>query len=111
VIPWSLIIIAGALTGLVAAGAAFALRWQAWSALLAGVSTFALIVAWRTISNTLGLNDDFVRLVSPGDLGCLVAGAIGPGVLALLTPTPERGRWLPAAAAGVAGFIINVIIL
>jgi hypothetical protein len=110
-IAWSLIIAAGLLTRAAVRFAAVAEHWRPRAAASAGVAAGVLIIAWRGIYNTLGLNGDFIPLVSIGDVGCLVAGAAGPAAVALLAAMPSRGRWLPAAVGGLAGFAFNVVIL
>ena len=81
----------------------------------AALSSFALIVVWRGISNLVGLNGDFLPAVSAGDTGCLVAGALGPAVVARLPRLgPAAGswrRWAPAVVGGVVGFVVDVVIL
>jgi hypothetical protein len=76
----------------------------------AAVLTFALIAVWRWISYLLGLNADYVPLVSVADTLCLIAGALGPAIVASRELTPLR-RWLPALVGGVVGFVVNVVIL
>src|SRR5262245_54321131 len=131
------ILAAAVVTGIAVAVAAAAMRWSLAALAAAALSSFALIVIWRWISNLLGLNDDFVPAVSVGDTGCLIAGALGPAVVARLpwfaagkrrvpavvegTPgRPVSGRgtdagawsdWVPALVGGVIGFVINVVIL
>lgn len=127
------ILAAAILTGVAVGLAAAAVRWTPAAVVAAAVSSFALIFAWRMISNLAGLNSDFVPAVSVGDAVCLLAGALGPAVVARL-PLFDRGtrsvpataawaagpavhgaggwsRWLPAVVGAVVGFLINVIIL
>lgn len=105
------ILAAGAVTGVVVAAAAAAVRWRPPWLAGAAVSALVLIVLWRWVSNLVGLNEDFGPLVSPGDAVCLVAGALGPAVIAATSRVPESLRWVPPVAGGVAGFVINVVIL
>lgn len=121
------ILAAGALTGIAVALAAAAMRWSLAPLAAAALSSFALIVVWRAISNLAGLNGDFLPAVSVGDTGCLVAGALGPAVVARLRrapteadgpaaagPGPATGfwsAWAPVLAGGIAGFVVNVVIL
>ena len=105
------ILAAGAITGVAVAAAAAAVRWRPPWLAAAAISAFALILLWRWMSNVAGLNGDFGPLVSIGDAGCLAAGALGPAAVAATGRTRESWRWVPAAAGGVAGFLVNVVIL
>lgn len=102
---------AGALTGVGVAIAAGLLGWHGRWVLAAAAGTPVLIVAWRALSNLLGLNSDFVPAVSVGDTGCLLFGAGAPAAVAASAPVPRRLRWLPAVAGGLAGFLVDVVIL
>lgn len=131
------ILAAAIVTGIAVALAAAIMRWSPAALAAAALSSFALIVVWRWISNLVGLNDDFLPAVSVGDTGCLIAGALGPAAVARLPwfssgnrrlpavvegapgPAvsgrgPEAGAWsdwVPALVGGVVGFVINVVIL
>lgn len=114
------ILTAALVTGIAVGLAASALRWTLAATAAAALSSFALIVVWRALSNLAGLNGDYVPAVSVGDTVGLVAGALGPAVVAYLplfgqtTVTSWAGgwsRWLPAAVGGIVGFVINVVIL
>lgn len=105
------IVAAGLVTALGVAIAAGAVRWPRVALLFAAIGAFVLIVAWRAVCNLLGLNGDFVPAVSIGDTACLVLGALAPAVVATATRVPARMRWLPAAAGGAVGFLVNVVIL
>ena len=115
------ILAAAVVTGIAVGLTAAAVRWTPTGVAAAALSSFALILVWRAISNLAGLNGDFVPAVSVGDTVCLVAGALGPAVVASLPtlvgrtrPRAEGGswkRWLPAVVGGVVGFVINVTIL
>jgi hypothetical protein len=119
------ILAAAAVTAIAVAVAAAAVRWSPAAVAAAALASFALVVAWRALSNLAGLNDDFLPAVSVGDAGCLLAGALGPAVVARLPrfrprrrdlPRPAGGAaarrdWIPALAGGIVGFAINVVIL
>jgi len=131
------ILAASIVTGIAVALAAAVMRWSPAALAGAALSSLALIVIWRWISNLLGLNGDFVPAVSVGDAGCLIVGALGPAAVARLpwfsvgsrrlTAVVEgapgvaatgRGSgagawsdWVPALVGGVVGFVINVVIL
>jgi len=131
------ILAASIVTGIAVALAAAVMRWSPAALAEAALSSLALIVIWRWISNLLGLNGDFVPAVSVGDAGCLIVGAFGPAAVARLpwfsvgsrrlTTVVEgapgvaatgRGSgagawsaWVPALVGGVVGFVINVVIL
>lgn len=104
------ILAAAAITALAVSVAAAAVRWAPARVAVAAVLAFALIAVWRWISNLLGLNGDYVLLISVGDTVCLAAGALGPAIVASPGLNAMR-RWLPAVAGGLAGFIVNVVIL
>jgi hypothetical protein len=109
-IRYSLIVEAAGFTAAVVLLAAGLAHWRPLPAFAATIGAFGLLVLWRAIANAASLNEDFIAYVSVGDCGCLLAGGIAPG-LAALTGVPRRFRALPAVAAGVAGFILNVVIL
>ena len=70
-----------------------------------------LIVAWRALSNVLGLNSDSLPAISIADVGCLFVGAIAPAAVGALRVAPTGLRWVPAFAGALAGFLVNVVIL
>jgi hypothetical protein len=101
------ILAAAAITAVAVAAA----RWRPPLLVGAAVSAFVLIVVWRVISNAAGLNGDYVPLVSIGDTVCLVAGALGPAIIAAAGRIPGIRGWAPAVVGGIAGFVVNVLIL
>jgi len=109
-ISYRLILDAAGITALgvvfVAAG-----RWSLPSALCAALSAGAFLLAWRGLANLLSLNDDFMALISVGDTGCLLAGALGPTLCSRLPGAAGDRWWLPALAGGVLGFVVNTLIL
>lgn len=105
------ILAAGVLTGIGVAIAAFAVRWRTPWLVAAAVLALVLVVVWRALSNLLGLNGDYLPAVSVGDTACLVAGALGPAVIAVAGRVPDQGRWVPAVVGGLVGFFVNVVIL
>src|SRR6266702_2558917 len=50
-------------------------------------------------------------LDSTGDVACLIVGAIGPAVAVLTVRGRSANRWLPVVVGGIAGFVINVVVL
>jgi hypothetical protein len=110
VIPWYLIVTSGLVTAAAVAVATLAAGWRDldfWSsAPVAGV----LIIGWRAFANLMQINGDLIPDVSPGDVGCLAAGAIAPLAVAVRNKALPY-RWLPAIAGGLAGFLVNVAIL
>lgn len=109
-IPWYLIVTSGLVTAAAVAIATSVAGWrnlELWSsAPVAGV----LIIGWRAFANLVQINGDLFHNVSPGDIGCLIAGAAAPLLVALRSDAP-RLRWLPAVVGGVVGFLVNVAIL
>lgn len=109
-IPWYLIVTSGLVTAAAVAVATLVAGWrdlEFWSsAPVAGV----LIIGWRAFANLLQINNDFIPAVSPGDLGCLLAGGIAPLLVALRNDA-LRYRWLPVIVGAAAGFVVNVAIL
>jgi len=127
------ILAAATVTGIAVGLAAAAVRWTLAAVVAAALSSFALVVVWRVVSNLAGLNGDYGPAVSVGDTVCLLAGALGPAVVAHLpffSQSTHRlaavaesasgpavsgsggwSRWLPAVVGGVVGFVINVTIL
>lgn len=85
-------------------------KWPTHQSTVAAALSVLFVVSWRLTSNALRLNDDFVPAVSLGDLGCLVVGALGPGMVAYRHP--DLVRPLPMVVTGaLAAFIANVVIL
>lgn len=109
-IAWHLILEAAVITAAAVACAAAIVRWPARRLLAASAGAFLLILGWRAIANGLRWNDDFVQLVSVGDVGCLLAGAAAPALLARVPPTVQRALG-PILAGGIVGFAVNVVIL
>ncbi len=105
------ILAAGAITAAAVAITAGAVRWQPPWLAAAAVLAFVIIVIWRGISNTLGLNGDYIPAVSVGDTVCLAAGALGPAAVGVSQRVPALRRWLPAVVGGLVGFAVNVLIL
>lgn len=109
-IPWYLILASGLVTAAAVALATMFAGWRGlefWSsAPVAGV----LIIGWRAFANLVQINADFLPAISPGDLGCLLAGGIAPLWVAVSNKRLPR-RWLPAMAGGVAGLLANILIL
>ena len=110
VISYRLIIEAAGITGMSLVFVAAAGRWSLAAAMCAALSAAALLVAWRGLSNVISLNDDFMPLVSVGDTGCLLAGALGPALCSRLPGAAADRWWLPAVAGGVIGFVVNTLI-
>ena len=109
-IPAQLILLAGLLTGVGAGLAAARSGWPRPESIWAALVSALLIVAWRIVANLLSLNEDFGPLVSVGDAGCLLAGAVGPALVAVIR-RPFPNWWQPALVAGLLGFAVNVVIL
>lgn len=105
------ILAAGAITGVAVAIAAAAIRWRVPLILASAVGALALIIAWRALSNLLGLNGDFLPAISIADAGCLLVGAVAPAAAAVTGLVPADRRWLPALVGGAVGFAVNVVIL
>jgi hypothetical protein len=105
------ILAAGLISGIAVALAAAAVRWRMPAVLAASLGALALIVAWRALSNLLGLNGDFVPAVSIGDVVCAVAGAAAPAAIGATRFVPGRRRWIPSLVGGLVGFLVNVVIL
>lgn len=105
------IVAAGAVTGVSVAIAAAAVRWRLQWILASAFGALVLIIAWRALSNLLGLNDDFLPAVSVGDLGCLLFGALAPLAVGSSRVVPARRHWVPAMAGALIGFVVNVVIL
>ncbi len=99
-ISYRLILEAAAITGLAVAFVAAAGRWSTATVLYAALSAAALLLAWRALCNLVGLNDDYMPLVSIGDTGCLVAGALGPALCSRIPGAAKDRWWLPAVAGG-----------
>jgi hypothetical protein len=109
-IKYSLVMEAAGLTSAVVLLAAGLAHWPPKAAFGATLGTFGLLVLWRAIANGESLNEDFVAYVSVGDCGCLLAGALAPIAVAA-AGVPGGRRALPVLAGGIAGFLINVVIL
>ncbi len=88
-----------------------AVRWPTSTTLSASIAAFLGMVAWRGVSNLLGLNGDFLPAVSLGDVGALPVGAVGPALTARLVKVPRERHGLPALAGAVVGFFANVVII
>lgn len=110
-ISYRLIFEAAGITALAVVFVATAGRWSVTSTVCAGLAAGALLVAWRGLSNLLGLNDDYMPLVSVADTGCLLAGALGPALCSRVRGASVERWWLPAVAGGVMGFVVNALIL
>ena len=108
------ILTAALVTGIAVGLSAALLRWALRAVAVATLSSFVLVVVWRTISNFAGLNGDYVPGVGVGDTACLVAGALGPAVVASAPSHAQAARWrrwLTALVGGVVGFLVNVVVL
>jgi hypothetical protein len=88
--------------------AAAVVRWPRGQVLIAAVGSVALVAAWRGLCNVLGSSGDFAPPVTAADLGCLVAGAIGPVLATFLPDTPADRQWVPPLAGGCIAFATNV---
>lgn len=110
-IRYTLIGEAAALTAAVVVLTAAAARWTTAAVAAAAAGAFATLIAWRAIANALSLNADFIGYVSVGDCGCLLAGALVPAIMGARPTLPRTAKLLPAVAGGIAGFVINVVIL
>src|SRR2546422_82279 len=108
-ISWQLIAAAALVTGAVVAGVGAYRGWPRPELLAAALMSAAAIAGWRVLANLFGLNEDFGPLVSVGDTGCLVAGAIGP-LLVIKVRRPGT-PWTLAIVGGLVGFVVNVVIL
>jgi len=111
VIGWPQILTAAVLTALAVGISGMAGRWPIFATLSASIAAFLLIVAWRGVSNLLGLNGDFLPAVSLADVGSLPVGAIGPALIVRLVKVPHERNWLPALTGAIVGFLANVLIL
>lgn len=105
------IVTAAVVTALGVGITAMAVRWPVSTTLWASITALLLMVAWRGVSNLLGLNGDFLPAVSLGDVGSFPVGAVGPAVTARLIQVPPARSWLPALAGAVVGFFANVVFL
>lgn len=110
-ISYRLIVEAAALSASVLVLVTAAARWRPGTSIAGAAGTFAALVTWRVIGNALSLNGDFVSYVSIGDCGCLIAGAMAPAAVGARARLPRAARLVPALAGGIAGFLINVVIL
>lgn len=105
------IVAAGILTGLAVALAGALIRWPWPSTAAAAVGSLLLIVGWRLATNALHLNQDFIPAVSVADALCLLFGSLAPIAVAARSRLPTSSAWVPAAVGGLAGFLINVVII
>jgi hypothetical protein len=106
------IVVAAILTGFAVGLAAYFARWRPPTIALTAVSTVVVSILWRAASNLLQFNRDFMPAVSIGDMGCLVAGAVGPAAVAVAIRSRQaRLTWVPVMVGAVAGFVINVVVL
>ena len=105
------IVAAGILTAIAVAVAGVLVRWPWPSTAAAAVGSLLLIVGWRLAANSLHLNQDFVPAVSVADALCLLFGALSPIVVATRSRLPTSSAWIPAVVGGLAGFLINIVIL
>ncbi len=110
-IGWPQILTAAVVTALGVGMTAMAVRWPTSTTLSASLAAFLVMVAWRVVSNLLGLNGDFLPAVSLADVGSLPVGAVGPALTARLVKVPRERHGLPALAGAVVGFFANVVIL
>jgi len=108
VISVGLILAAATVTGVAAGLGAVFSGWERRAVSLAAAGAFLGILVWRLAANDLHLNADFGLFVRVGDMGCIVAGALGPAIVGLFQSSRLA---LPAVVAGLIGFIVNVIIL
>ena len=109
-IPWHLILLAAGITGLVVVAVAKLMSWSVPASVGAALAAAGGMIVWRAGANAWDLNEDIFSLVSPGDLGCLVAGALGPGVVAKFRREGSRGLAV-ASIAGAVAFVVNVVVL
>lgn len=105
------IVVAGILTGIAVAIAASIARWPRLSTAAAALGSLLLIIVWRLAANALQLNQDFIPAISVADALCLLFGALAPIAVAIRSRLPGPAGWIPAVVGGLAGFIINVVIL
>jgi predicted tellurium resistance membrane protein TerC len=105
------IIAAGILTGIAVAVASVLARWPWPSAAAAVLGSVLLIIGWRLAANALQLNQDFIPAVSVADAVCLAFGALAPIAAAITSRLAGRAGWMPAVVGGLAGFIVNVLVL
>ena len=109
-IAWQLIAVAAAITAIAVGAAGWLVGWPVRLILGAATGSFVLVMAWRATANLVGLNGDFGPLVSVGDCGCLIAGALTPALLARLARSAGRAT-VPIVTGGAAAFLANVAIL
>lgn len=103
------IAVAGLLTAVVVA--ITTRRWATAARATAAGMAFSLIVAWRLLCNALGLNEDFLLAISAGDLGCIPVGMLGPALMLVTRRDVDRRGWRQVVVAGVAAFLVNVVVL
>ena len=109
-IVWHLIAAAAAITAMAVGAASWLVGWPLRLNLGAATGSLVLVIAWRAIANLAGLNGDVGPLVSVGDCGCLIAGALAPAMLTRLSPSAGRAT-VPIITGGAAAFLVNVAIL
>lgn len=109
-IAWHLILEASAITAAAVALSAAVAQWPSRVVVAAALGAFLLVLGWRAAANGLSWNDDVVRLVSVGDVGCLLAGAAAPALLGRIPQRMPRALG-PVLAGGIVGFVVNVVIL
>lgn len=101
---------ASVISGLAVLLACLFSRWQTSHAVVAGLMAASMVAVWRVGANIAELNADVIPHVSVGDIGCLVAGALAPLLLAFIVDETRRW-WLPGLIGGLAAFLGNVFIL
>jgi hypothetical protein len=110
VIAWQLIVAAASIAAVGVGAASRLVGWPVRMVLGSAAGSFVLVIAWRAIANLVGINGDFGLLVSVGDCGCFIAGAIAPALVAMQS-SRARGATVPVIAGGAAAFLANVAIL
>lgn len=105
------IVWAGVITAVSVAIGCAVVHWRIRWILASACGALVLIIAWRLLCNALGLNGDFVRAISTGDVGCLLVGAIAPAAIAITHVVPARLRWVTPVTGALVGFVVNVVIL
>jgi len=69
---------ADGLTAVAVSIAAAVARWRPQWILASASGVFLLMIAWRLLCNVFSFSGDFLPVISAGDVGCLLAGAIAP---------------------------------
>ena len=105
------IVAAGLITAAAIGLTAPRLRWPRSWLVIAAIAGFVGIVLWRAISNYFSLNSDFMPAISVADVGCTVAGGLGPLLVGLAGRATLSRASVPAAVGAVVGFVVNVVIL